>query len=347
MPSRYPDAYKNVLLTAMDSAHEGITISDATLPDNPLIYVNKGFLKMTGYSPEEVLHKNCRFLQGAERSQEAVERIRSAVREGVAVQVEFLNFHKNGTPFYNRLSITPVYDADKKLTHFIGVQEDVTALRQKEKAEAEYLRQRLISEAAAQAQEQEREAIGKELHDNINQLLATSRLLLNVATDDASERMELTAQSSQLIDEAIEEIRKLSKRLVQAPPQVESLRQSLQRLADRMKPALPFELYFEQKFDEASLSDTQKLMLYRIVQEGITNCIKYANPSTVTIALNQTNCCLNLIIEDDGVGFDTTQIAGGIGLQNMRQRVEAEGSSLQVLSAPGKGCRIAVSVPVK
>jgi len=115
---------------ALAASAEGITIADARLPDNPLIYVNAGFERLTGYSAAEVLGRNCRFLQGSGADPATVDLLRTAVREKREATVQLLNYRKDGTPFWNRLSITPVEDAAGTVTHFIGVQSDVTAEKQ-------------------------------------------------------------------------------------------------------------------------------------------------------------------------------------------------------------------------
>src|SRR5215203_4159735 len=114
---------------ALDVAAEGITIADARLPDRPLIYVNEGFERMTGYTADEVLGRNCRFLQGAFTHMNDVSAIRTALDAECPCVVELLNYRKDRTTFWNRLSVTPVRDASGVVTHFIGVQSDVTARR--------------------------------------------------------------------------------------------------------------------------------------------------------------------------------------------------------------------------
>ncbi len=111
---------------ALASSAEGITIADAGSPDNPLIYANAGFERLTGYSAAEVIGRNCRFLQGPGTDPESVAVLRTAIRERRHVTVTLLNYRKDGTPFWNRLAITPVRDAVGSVTHFIGVQSDVT-----------------------------------------------------------------------------------------------------------------------------------------------------------------------------------------------------------------------------
>ncbi len=119
---------------ALASCAEGITIADATKPDCPLIYVNKGFEKITGYSADFTCGRNCRFLQGKDTDPSAIEEIRQAVREKRDCVVEILNYRKNGEPFWNRLSITPIRNQAGVVTHFVGIQSDVTARRLAEDA---------------------------------------------------------------------------------------------------------------------------------------------------------------------------------------------------------------------
>jgi PAS domain S-box-containing protein len=140
---------------ALAASAEGITIADAKLPDQPLIYANAGFERLTGYSVAEVLGRNCRFLQGPATDAAVVDTLRTAIREQRVVTVQLLNYRKDGTPFWNRLSITPVQDSSGVVTHFIGVQSDVTA--EKEARDAlQDANQRL--EAASEAMKRDLQA---------------------------------------------------------------------------------------------------------------------------------------------------------------------------------------------
>ncbi len=138
---------------ALASAGEGITIADARLPDMPLIYVNPAFERVTGYSRHEAIGSNCRFLQGPDTDPKAAETIRTAIREKRGCVVEILNYRKDGTTFWNRLTITPVFNQSGMVTHFIGIQSDVTARRIAEEklADANREMQRDL-ESAAQIQ---------------------------------------------------------------------------------------------------------------------------------------------------------------------------------------------------
>jgi PAS domain S-box-containing protein len=117
---------------AIETARQGITIADARQDDEPLIYANDAFERMTGYPTGETLGRNCRFLQGPETDEETVAEIRRAVDDQRPVVVELLNYRKDGTPFWNRLEIVPVRDETGAVTHWLGLQRDVTQRRERE-----------------------------------------------------------------------------------------------------------------------------------------------------------------------------------------------------------------------
>ncbi|ACF13213.1 putative PAS/PAC sensor protein [Chloroherpeton thalassium ATCC 35110] len=117
---------KSLLIKAIDKTSEGIAISDARQPDNPLIFVNNGFTEITGYNSEEILGKNCRFLQGPETNKEASQMIRESLGTGKHCVVELRNHKKNGEAFWNRLSLNPIRDENGEITHFVGIQSDIT-----------------------------------------------------------------------------------------------------------------------------------------------------------------------------------------------------------------------------
>jgi diguanylate cyclase (GGDEF)-like protein/PAS domain S-box-containing protein len=109
-----------------DSVCNGITICDATMPEMPLVYVNRAFERMTGYRSEEALGRNCRFLQGRETNQPGLDRIREAIREERDVRVLLRNYRKDGTLFWNELYLSPLLNHRGELTHFVGIQNDAT-----------------------------------------------------------------------------------------------------------------------------------------------------------------------------------------------------------------------------
>ncbi|MCM2978969.1 PAS domain-containing protein [Priestia aryabhattai] len=109
---------------ALDYTRAGLIITDPSLPDNPIIYTNKGFLDLTGYEREEVLGNNCRFLQGKQTNPTTIKEMRQAIAARSAITVQILNYTKDGRPFWNELYIDPLWMEDK--LYFVGVQKDIT-----------------------------------------------------------------------------------------------------------------------------------------------------------------------------------------------------------------------------
>ena len=119
---------------AIAASSNGIVITDPSQPDNPITYVNPAFERISGYSAQEVLGRNCRLLQGTDREQPALAELRAALQEGRGCQAVLRNYKKNGTLFWNELSISPVRDEEGHLVSFVGVQNDVTERRRAEEA---------------------------------------------------------------------------------------------------------------------------------------------------------------------------------------------------------------------
>ncbi|RAW46788.1 hypothetical protein DQW50_02740 [Halorubrum sp. 48-1-W] len=122
---------------AIDSSNVGVMITDPQRDDNPIEYVNKGFTDITGYQEDDALGRNPRFLQGPETDPAELSKLREAIAAGEPVTVELKNYRKDGSEYWNRLSVTPVTDADGTLSKFIGIQQDVTGRRQRTRSLAE------------------------------------------------------------------------------------------------------------------------------------------------------------------------------------------------------------------
>ncbi|HDZ14717.1 MAG TPA: PAS domain-containing protein, partial [Pricia sp.] len=111
---------QKMITAALDAALNGITITDALQPDHPIIYANAAFERITGYPTEETLGRNCRFLQGQDNNQEGVKKMWNAIEMGISCRVQLRNYKKDGTLFWNEVSISPILDGTGKTTHFVG-----------------------------------------------------------------------------------------------------------------------------------------------------------------------------------------------------------------------------------
>ncbi|PAW50918.1 MULTISPECIES: PAS domain-containing protein [Pseudomonas] len=117
----------SLLQMVINASNDGIVVAEKEgEQDNILIYVNPAFERLTGYSSEEILYQDCRFLQSGDRDQASLERIREVLRAGGACRETLRNYRKDGTPFWNELSLSTVQNADDGQTYFVGVQKDVT-----------------------------------------------------------------------------------------------------------------------------------------------------------------------------------------------------------------------------
>ena len=121
-----PGLIPQVLSKILDSCVNGVTLSDPDLEDMPIVYANKAFENITGYNHEEVVGRNCRFLQGEDRDQEARFRLREAIEQCQPIEITLRNYRKNGELFYNHLALTPLFDREGQLIYYLGVQYDVT-----------------------------------------------------------------------------------------------------------------------------------------------------------------------------------------------------------------------------
>jgi PAS domain S-box-containing protein len=333
-------AIASVLSKAVENAREGITITDATQPGNPLIYVNAGFTKMTGYSSAESLGRNCRFLQGPGTDPKTVKQLRDAIQNGSALQVELLNYKKNSAAFWNKLSLTPVTEKGR-ITHYIGIQEDISAGKERAALLQEITRHQLIAGATIDIQEQERNTLANELHDNISQLLATVKLYLDIARSEEALRTEMIQRSQSLTNKVIEEIRSLSHVLAVPDLKNNTLKETLDELIQNFGKAAPFQTAFHYDAGiEEMLSRNQKLGVYRIVQEAFNNIIKYAVANQVTLNFRKKKNGLYFTLHDNGRGFDVSAHAEGIGMKNMRNRAQLIGGAWHIDSAPGQGCTV-------
>ncbi len=137
------DPHSDIFFAAVETTRMPMTVTDPYLPDNPIIFANNAFIHMTGYAREEIVGRNCRFLQGPETDQAVLQEVREAIAGKREFAAEILNYRKNGSTFWNALFISPVFDRTGKLLYFFGSQLDVSrrrdaedALRQSQKMEA-------------------------------------------------------------------------------------------------------------------------------------------------------------------------------------------------------------------
>ncbi|GAB4093565.1 cache domain-containing sensor histidine kinase [Flaviaesturariibacter terrae] len=223
--------------------------------------------------------------------------------------------------------------------------QDIQAAEQQRRREQKRY-QRSLTQQIIAAQERERETIGRELHDDVNQVLTTVKLNLELALSNAAMAPDLLSRSVRYLQQCISGIRNLSRELSAPTLGTRSLVDSITALVDMVAPSSGLEISFDHSGYRQHLPMEHKLAIYRILQEALNNVVKHAGATRVDVELTQSGGITTLSVCDNGRGFLTGTRRGGIGLNNMRSRAEVLGGSLQLNAAPGKGCQLLVHLPM-
>lgn len=279
----------------------------------------------------------------------AVNYCAQSTREGKSHQFEYRMIAADGRILWLR-DVVAVIMENNVPVRLSGIMVDITETK---KMEAELsnkmiAQQKLITETTILAQEKERNELGLELHDNINQLLSVVKLYLGIAKTEETYNKDIIEKSFLHLEEAITDIRSLSHSLVTPTLGKDGLKEALKDLANSVpnNKNIRVQVLVDDHYNNLTVDKNKELMIYRIVQAQITNILKYAQASEVTISLRSQHNSLNLTVADNGVGFDTElQTGKGIGLKNIHSRVDYYSGQMRVLSAPGKGCTLEVYIP--
>jgi two-component system sensor histidine kinase UhpB len=309
---------------------------------------NSSAVQHYGYTREEFLDKSLADIQLEGNKQELrteVEAIRNnhaGVKKGIREHVK-----KNGEIIFVDMAWHRISYNNQPAVLVLA--NDVTERIQLENElnEQQVTRQRQITEAVILAQEKERTEIGKELHDNVNQILGASNLYINTAMTDDEMRNELLERSTELVSKAINEIRKISKSLITPGLREIGLIDSIEDVIDDMKLArvdLAIELDL-QNITEEQIEDKRKLTIFRIVQEQLNNIVKHARATRALIRLSMEGSYLVVTVADNGVGFDVGRHRKGVGITNIISRAELFNGKVEIHSQPGDGTTLTVSLP--
>ncbi len=255
----------------------------------------------------------------------------------------------NGSFNWYHVRILPITQAENNLYGLMMAVSDITEKKVLEqKLEEERVQKQMeITDAVITAAENERHHIGLELHDNVNQLLATARIYLGIAR--ASERetsFPMMDEVDKFIQNAIEEIRGLSHSMIPAFLDEFGLLESLDHLTVTITKGSGLVVKKQMDIDENIIEQKLKSALYRIVQEQLNNICKHAKATIIELELKQVNNNIRLSIKDDGIGFDCSMKSKGIGLMNIRTRASLFNGKVEIVSKPGSGCQLIVSIPL-
>jgi PAS domain S-box-containing protein len=310
------------------------------------VEVNEATVQLYGYTRKEFMKMTAFDIMSPEEKQELQESLSNASHSN---RPSILRKHvkkNNETIFVEVWAHAINY---KGRNAWLVLANDITEKiqLQNQLVEEKIRRQQEIAKAVIDAQESERETLGRELHDNISQVLTTARLYLNCARDTPAMQENMINRSIETISSAIEEIRRLSKSMIETFHKEVGLELSLNDLIENIRMAQKCNIMLQFSVpDEQRLDDKLKMTIFRIIQEQLNNTIKHAEASEVQIAIMQSSRLLRVTIADDGKGFDTTRKRKGIGITNIISRTELFNGRVKIDSSPGNGCRMQVSFTI-
>jgi two-component system, NarL family, sensor histidine kinase UhpB len=239
----------------------------------------------------------------------------------------------------------------ERAVRIVGVMHDITEVRklQHELIEQQIENQRQITRVTLLAQEKERTEIGKELHDNVNQLLATAKIMIDTARNTPNMHDLCLSKSQEAIMEAIEELRNLAHSMMPPPFEKNDFKNILHDFAYKINLTghVNLNLSLPANDELLSIDNSIKLTFYRIIQEQVSNILKYAKAKNVSVTIDVDDFEFTLLIEDDGVGFDPQKKSEGIGLKNIESRCNLFDGVMNLVTSPGSGCLIKISIPAK
>lgn len=309
--------------------------------------VNERAVQYYGFSREEFANMSILEIR-PEREKGRVQNVIPGIKDNDQMQImgKWVHQKKNGEEMIVEIITHKIEYQNREA--LLVLSNDVTknVRLQQQLLEEKIAKQREIAKATLSVQEKERNEIGKELHDNVNQILTSAKLHMELIESFGAEKH--LPKGIELVDTAINEIRRLSKSLV--PPTLNDmgLLLSIEDICENMNSLGSMSIIFTPiNFDEDRFENDFKLTLFRIVQEQLTNVVKHANASEVEITLEQKTDFIHLLVEDNGKGFDKGQKRRGVGINNIINRADVYSGIVAINTAEGKGCKLDVRFPVK
>lgn len=318
------------------------------------LYYNANIKTMFGYADEDV-RKGFEWWKSnihPEDKEKILDKIEAALKlkQVTNLNNEYRFACKDGSYKIIADAFSIMRNAEGLPFRLIVSMQDFTEQRnlQKQLAEKEVVYRRQLARTVMDTQENERRKLAEELHDNVNQLLGVVKLYIEHSITNENVRDGLLRKSSEYIDKVIEELRNLSKNL--SPPLLAELglEHSVNSLAEVISSVQHITVTIDMMdFNEEGLTESHKLMLYRIIQEQLNNIIKHAQAQNVEVGIKKMDTTVQLTIADDGKGANLSTESGlGLGLRNIRNRIELYHGTIDMITSPGNGFILKVEFEV-
>lgn len=328
---------------ALEAAANSIIITDKK---GRIEWANRAFCELSGYSMEETLGQNPRDLlkSGAQMAKDYSD-LWQTILAGQVWRGELINRRRDGSHYTEDQTITPVFDEAGTIRNFIAVKQDITARKQAEQRMEELSRHLVV------VQESARRRLASELHDRTSPNLAAIGIHLDIMAEECSATFTPRLDDVRaLIEDTTASIREISSDL--RPPVLDyaGLAAALDSYLKQFQRRTGIAVQMECKHPEIRLDPEMESVLFRIVQESLTNCAKHSRARSIQVSLRHESSPVLLSICDDGIGFDPDSLGktthtSGLGILTMREMAEFSGGSCHVESVYGKGTCIEVEIP--
>ena len=318
-----------------------------------MFWIDGGHKRIFGYPIENALIPQS-FWESCihpDDRQRILTRLNKIIKEqSVSVWEDEYRFKKsNGDYAYVHDRGHIIYDG-KKACRMIGATRDITesVLLQNKLTEERLTRQRELTAAVFVAQEKERADIGRELHDNLGQILAVTKMYIQMASKGSKNKQMYIDKACDFTEDVIGKVRRIAKNLVIPGINIITLLDNIKNLLHDLMEIHPVKIeFYAEGVDENELDENLQVNIFRIVQEQFNNIIKHAKATCATIHLSMQAGQITLLISDNGIGCDLSKENSGVGIINIRSRAELLHGKVTIVSQPGKGYELKVELPLK
>lgn len=363
-----PNLSPATLWNAVEATRSALIVTDAKLADDPIIYCNQAFIDLTGYQRNEILGKNCRFLQGKDTDRQTVTKMRAAINQKKDIRLIVKNYRKNGQPFWNDLVMSPVFDAGGDLTHFVGLQLDVSD-------RVNFEQQLRSSQRELQRSNKELEqftyAASHDLQEPLRMVSSYLQLIEKRYADRLDEDglafIAFASEGAQRMQALVNDLLTLSRvRTAARNFRDEDLNDILEVVLLNLQAAIR-ESGAEITHDTLPRLQVDRTQIMQLLQNLLSNAIKYRHPNRpprLHIAVERQRQAYSFTVSDNGIGIEPQyreRIFGvfqrlhtrseypgtGVGLAICGKIIERHNGRITVESEPGKGSRFIFTLPTK